>query len=57
MLTSGTHMKVASEWFGYSNVGITMDLYTYLLPGVQEEAPERVDNALRAALNSGSRAT
>ena len=57
MLASGGYMKVVSEWFGYSNIGITMDLYTYLLPGVPEEAPERVDNALRAALNSGSRAT
>ena len=36
MLTSGVHMKVASEWFGYSNIDITMDLYTHVLPGVHE---------------------
>jgi integrase len=54
MLMNGTHMKVASERLGHSSIGITMDLYSHLLPGMQEEAAERVDNALRAALNSGS---
>lgn len=57
MLTNGTHMKVASERLGHSSIGITMDLYSHVLPGMQEEAAERVDNALRAALNSGSPTT
>lgn len=57
MLTCGIHMKVASERLGHSSIGITMDLYSHVLPGMQEEAAERVDNALRAALNSGSQTT
>ena len=57
MLANGTHMKVASERLGHSSIGITMDLYSHILPGMQEEAAERVDNALRAALNTGSQAT
>ena len=57
MLTNGTHMKVASERLGHSSIGITMDLYSHILPGMQEEAAERVDNALRAALNNGSPTT
>ncbi len=57
MLANGTHMKVASERLGHSSIGITMDLYSHVLPGMQEEAAERVDNALRAALNSGSQTT
>ena len=52
MLTNGTHMKVASERLGHSSIGITMDLYSHVLPGMQEEAAERVDKALTAALNS-----
>ena len=57
MLASGVHMKVASERLGHSSIGITMDLYSHVLPGMQEEAAELVDNALRAALNSGSPTT
>ena len=57
MLINGTHMKVASERLGHSSIGITMDLYSHVLPGMQEDAAERVDNALRAALNSGSKIT
>ncbi len=57
MLTNGTHMKVASERLGHSSIGITMDLYSHVLPGMQEEAAERVDTALRAALNNRSQTT
>ena len=57
MLINGTHMKVASERLGHSSIGITMDLYSHVLPGMQEDAAERVDNALRAALNNGSQTT
>jgi integrase len=49
MLTSGTHVKVASERLGHSRVGITLDLYSHVLPGMQEDAAAKVDAALRAA--------
>jgi integrase len=51
MLTSGTHVKVASERLGHSRVGITLDLYSHVLPGMQEDAAAKVDAALRAAQN------
>jgi integrase len=54
LLANGTHMKVAAERLGHASIGITMDLYSHVLPGMQEEAATGVDNALRAALNSGS---
>ena len=54
MLKNGTPMKVASERLGHSGIAITMDLYSHVQPGMQEEAAELVDNALRAALNTGS---
>jgi integrase len=57
MLSNGTHMKVASERLGHSSIGITMDLYSHILPGMQEEAAERVDNALRIALNDSVSST
>jgi integrase len=54
MLKNGTPMKVASERLGHSGIAITMDLYSHVQPGMQEEAAELVDNALRAALNTAS---
>jgi integrase len=51
MLTSGTHIKVASERLGHSKVGITLDLYSHVLPGMQEDAAAKVDAALKAAQN------
>jgi integrase len=36
LLSSGVHPKVASERLGHSKVGITLDLYSHVLPGMQE---------------------
>ena len=51
MLANGIHPKVASERLGHSKIGITLDLYSHVLPGMQEDAAERVDEALQAAIN------
>jgi integrase len=52
LLASGVHPKVASERLGHSKIGITLDLYSHVLPGMQEDAAARVDEALRAAVNN-----
>jgi len=44
------HPKVVSERLGHSTIGITLDIYSHILPGIQEEAARRIDEALRAAL-------
>ena len=49
MLASGVHPKVASERLGHSRVGITLDLYSHVLPGMQEDAAARVDEAFQIA--------
>lgn len=49
LLSNGIHPKIASERLGHSKVGITLDLYSHVLPGMQEDAVERVDEAYRAA--------
>jgi integrase len=50
LLANGVHPKVASERLGHSKVGITLDLYSHVLPGMQADAAARVDKALRVAL-------
>jgi integrase len=51
LLASGVHPKVASERLGHSKVGITMDLYSHVMPGMQADAAAKVDDALRAAMD------
>ena len=50
LLSSGMHPKVASERLAHSRVAITLDLYSHVLPGMQEDAALRVDDALRLAI-------
>src|SRR5205085_9681639 len=51
LLASGVHPKVASERLGHSKVGITLDLYSHVLPGLQNEAAAQVDGIMRAAID------
>jgi integrase len=50
LLASGVHPKVASERLGHSRVGITLDLYSHVTPGMQKEAADIVDAALRQTI-------
>jgi integrase len=50
LLASGVHPKIASERLGRSKVGITLDLYFHVLPGMQEDAVAKLDAALKAAM-------
>jgi integrase len=42
--------KVISERLGHSSVAITLDLYSHVLEGMQEDGAMRVDEAIQAAL-------
>ncbi|UUP19538.1 site-specific integrase [Nitratireductor thuwali] len=50
MLAAGVHPKVASERLGHSTIGITLDLYSHVMPGMQADAAEQVDAAIRSAV-------
>ncbi|KQQ30938.1 integrase [Methylobacterium sp. Leaf125] len=51
MLASGIHPKIAQERLGHSSIGITLDLYSHVMPGMQEDAAAKVDAAMRAAID------
>jgi integrase len=46
MLKAGIHPKVVSERLGHASVAITMDTYSHVLPGLQEEAAVRFSELL-----------
>jgi integrase len=52
MLAAGVHPKVASERAGHSSIGITLDLYSHVMPGMQADAAEQVDAAIRSAVKA-----
>jgi integrase len=51
MLKAGVHGKIVQERLGHSTIAVTLDIYSHVLQGMQEGAVERVDAALREALN------
>ena len=51
MLQANVHPKIVSERLGHSKIGITLDLYSHVMPNMQEDAATRIDDALKAALD------
>jgi integrase len=52
-LKAGVHPKVVSERLGHATVGITLDLYSHVLDGMQAEAAEQI-GAVVFGLPAGS---
>jgi integrase len=46
LLRQGVHPKVVSERLGHASVGITLDTYSHVLPGLQAAAAVALDAAL-----------
>ncbi|MCH8110091.1 MAG: tyrosine-type recombinase/integrase [Chloroflexi bacterium] len=46
LLAAGVHPKIVSESLGHSNIAITMDIYSHVLPGMQEAAAQALDERL-----------
>lgn len=48
LLRAGIHPKVVSERLGHSTISITLDVYSHVMPGMQEQAARAIDAALGA---------
>ena len=46
-MEAGINPKVVSEGLGHSNISITLDLYSHVLPNMQQHAAEAVANLLK----------
>jgi integrase len=51
LLRQGVHPKVVQERLGHANIGITMDLYSHVTAGLQDEAARLTDNLFKAAVS------
>lgn len=52
LLAAGIHPKIASERLGHSTIGITLDLYSHVMPGMQADAAAQIDAMIRRATKS-----
>ncbi len=51
MLLRGAKPKVISEALGHSSVAFTMDTYSHIIEGMQEDAMALLDEVLPAGIN------
>ena len=47
LLTKNVNPKVVSEMPGHSNIAITLDIYSHVLPNMQDSAARSLEEALR----------
>ena len=46
LLSEGVHPKIVQELLGHSNISITLDIYSHVLPNMQQDAISRLDLTL-----------
>ena len=51
MLKGGVHPKIVSERLVHANIGITLDTYSHVVPGLQESAALRFDTLLESKVD------
>ena len=50
MLRENVHPKIVQERLGHNSIAITMDIYSHVMPNIQQDAVALVDDALLSAL-------
>lgn len=51
----GVHPKIVSELLGHATVSITLDIYSHMLPDMQEQASAAMDDVLKEDRSHGER--
>ena len=52
MLQQGVHPKVVQERLGHTDIRLTLDTYSHVLPDIQEEAVQKLDRVLASKESS-----
>lgn len=48
LLVQGVHPRIVMETLGHSQISLTMDTYSHVLPALQQEAARQIDSLLNA---------
>ena len=46
LMKAGKNPKVVQELLGHSTIGVTMDTYSHVMPGLQKDAVSALDDML-----------
>ncbi|HEX8146578.1 MAG TPA: tyrosine-type recombinase/integrase [Pyrinomonadaceae bacterium] len=46
LLSAGEHPKVVSERLGHASITLTLDVYSHVLPTMQESASQKMESIL-----------
>ncbi len=55
MLGAGVHPKVVQERLGHSQISVTLDVYSHVMPGMQRDAADRMDALLNPSAEIGNK--
>jgi integrase len=55
LLAAGVHPKVVQERLGHSQIGITLDTYSHVVPTLQLEAATKLDALMRSGKKRAQR--
>ena len=51
LMKQGVNPKVVQERLGHSNISVTLDIYSHVVPGMQEFAVIQLDEVLKQTTN------
>lgn len=54
LLSQGVHPKVVQERLGHASISMTLDTYSHVVPGLQEEAVDRLESRLFGGRSAGA---
>jgi len=57
LLEIGTHPKIVQELLGHENIGMTMDIYSHVMPTMQKEAMAKLNELLGGSGHKGGGST
>jgi len=47
LMAAGVHPKVVQERLGHSTIAMTMDIYSHVLPSMQQDVADRIDDIFK----------
>lgn len=56
LLTQGIHPKVVQERLGHATISVTMDVYSHVMPNLQQEAAQKLDKLFSPKLQASTEA-
>jgi integrase len=47
LMAASVHPKMVQERMGHSTIAMTMDIYSYVLPSMQQEVADKIDDIFK----------